>query len=326
MKGHELLQKESILEPLVSVIVPVYNVEKYIKKSVDSLINQTLQNIEIILIDDGSTDESGQICDEYTDPRVQVIHQPNLGVSVARNRGIEAAKAQWIMFVDGDDWVEPEFCEIPYRIALNYNCDLVFFRYRRVSQNGAKKESKHIESKLLIHDEAVHDIIYNGNIMVWNKMYRAELFSGIRFPDMKNAEDAAVIFRKVDQCQSIYRLDQNLYNYYKRSFSASRNLSESYLKNCCYAVELQAQYLASYGYNSFEFAQGKKAAFAMDCLARFGKNQPHYNEIIQLLYDKETPTNMLSISQRFMLPILRHTPHLFDLICILMGKRVRNEE
>lgn len=105
--------------PKVSVIVPVYNVEPYLRQCLDSIVSQTLKDIEIILIDDGSTDGSGEICDEYKreDHRIRVIHKVNEGLSAARNDGIDASTAPYIMFVDGDDWVEPEFCETPCRVG-----------------------------------------------------------------------------------------------------------------------------------------------------------------------------------------------------------------
>ena len=116
--------------PKVSVIIPVYNVESYLRKCVDSIIGQTLINIEIILVDDGSTDRSGSICDEYRrqDGRIQVIHKANGGLSSARNVGIDAASAPYIMFLDSDDWAEPGFCEIPYDAAVDTNSDLVIFQ------------------------------------------------------------------------------------------------------------------------------------------------------------------------------------------------------
>ena len=100
----------------ISIIVPVYNVEPYLPKCIDSLISQTMEEIEIILVDDGSTDRSGKICDAYAeaDDRIRVIHTQNHGLSCARNEGIDASTATYIMFVDGDDWVERRFCEIPY--------------------------------------------------------------------------------------------------------------------------------------------------------------------------------------------------------------------
>lgn len=127
--------------PKISLIVPVYNVEDYLKECLDSIINQSLKDIEIILIDDGSTDSSGLICDEYAqcDCRIKVIHKRNEGLSCARNDGIDASSSPYLMFVDGDDYLVSKFCETPYKSALKYNADLVLFSYNNIKDNVIKK-------------------------------------------------------------------------------------------------------------------------------------------------------------------------------------------
>lgn len=128
MSVNECLEMD-MQQPLISVIVPIYNVEKYVRKCLDSLVAQTLREIEVICIDDGSTDRSGEIADEIArdDARFRVIHTENRGLSAARNRGIDEARSQWLMFVDSDDWVSPEFCRVPYEAAIEYGADLVIF-------------------------------------------------------------------------------------------------------------------------------------------------------------------------------------------------------
>ena len=111
---------------MVSVIVPIYNVENYVKKCLDSLAAQTLKDVEFILIDDGSTDNSGKIADQYSsDPRFHIFHTENRGLSAARNYGIDQSHGEYLMFVDGDDWVAPDYCRIPYETAITNNADLV---------------------------------------------------------------------------------------------------------------------------------------------------------------------------------------------------------
>lgn len=115
----------------ISIIVPLYNVEEYLSKCIETLINQTLKEIEIILIDDGSTDKSSKICDEYAkrDSRIRVIHQKNVGVSQARNNAIQIASGEFVMFVDGDDWIEEQTCEIAYNTAVEKKADALMFDY-----------------------------------------------------------------------------------------------------------------------------------------------------------------------------------------------------
>ena len=118
------------MKPLVSVIVPVYRVEAYLEQCVDSLLGQTLERIEIILVDDGSPDSCGAICDRYAaaDPRVRTIHRENGGLSASRNTGIEAAAGEYLMFVDSDDWVESDYCGLPWELARTSGADLVMFQ------------------------------------------------------------------------------------------------------------------------------------------------------------------------------------------------------
>ena len=129
--------------PKVSVIVPVYHVEKYINKFVDSLINQTLSDIEIILVDDESPDNCGKICDEYAakDSRISVIHKKNGGVSEARNDGIRNAKSDFVMFVDSDDWCEPNMCEVAYNSIIDTNSDIAIFNYYNNYENYERKNN-----------------------------------------------------------------------------------------------------------------------------------------------------------------------------------------
>jgi glycosyltransferase involved in cell wall biosynthesis len=110
---------------MISVIVPVYNVEPYLRKCLDSIVSQTYQDLEILVIDDGSTDGSGKICDEYKrDQRVRVFHTENAGLSAARNLGLDKAHGEWIEFIDSDDWVEPDYCRIPLELAESHKAYL----------------------------------------------------------------------------------------------------------------------------------------------------------------------------------------------------------
>lgn len=129
------------MNDLISIIVPVYNVEKYLNKCIDSIINQTYKNIEIILVDDGSTDNSGKICDEYLlrDSRIKVIHKNNGGLSSARNEGINISSGEYIGFVDSDDWVEPNMYEEMYKKILYSNADIVDCGYWKEYENKSIK-------------------------------------------------------------------------------------------------------------------------------------------------------------------------------------------
>lgn len=163
------------MEDKVSIIVPIYNVEKFIRTNIESLISQTYSNIEIILIDDGSQDKSGQICDEYVekDERIKVIHQTNKGVSNARNMGLKIAKGKYILFVDGDDYVSNDYVEYFYNLISNTNCSIgMDYSFYDISSSI---QSQEIKTEIISSDRALIDIYIDKiNVAVWNKIYRLE--------------------------------------------------------------------------------------------------------------------------------------------------------
>ncbi|MDY3337629.1 glycosyltransferase family 2 protein [Riemerella anatipestifer] len=187
--------------PLISVIVPVYNAENYVEECLRSISNQTYRNIEIIVINDGSTDSSGAICDRYamTDSRVRVIHKSNGGLSNTRNVGIENAKGEYISFVDNDDIVHPQFLEVLYRLQYFIGADIVCCKYCRFFNSEEISKNSHYIMKFDTSSPYLKTIpfetfnkytffktIYNKdysvtNVVVWNKLYKRTVFSGIKF-------------------------------------------------------------------------------------------------------------------------------------------------
>lgn len=211
---------------LVSIIVPVYNVEQYLCKCIDSIITQTYKKIEIILIDDGSSDSSGIICDEYAlkDSRIIVIHKENGGLSSARNAGLDVAIGDYVMFVDSDDFVEPDFCEVPLKIAKEKNVDIVSFGYCRLYADGQIIETKTSNPRSLSKAEGINQLITKSDVIhnyTWNKFYNKNLFKEIRFPIGKYYEDQATTYLLFHKASSIYVIDNILYNYIYRSSSIS---------------------------------------------------------------------------------------------------------
>lgn len=212
---HHQVQYDNMLDPLISVIVLVYNVEKYLHRCLDSIIHQTYTNIEILIVDDGSTDHSGIICDEYAgnDSRIKLIHQSNQGLSAARNAGLDIATGDYIMFVDSDDWVEPSFCETPLLLALQHQVELVNFSYRYMPMNRILKPDK---TKVITSEEHIKHLILNDEITlknyVWNKFYSRRLFQSVRFPVGKLCEDN-ICYIPIHLARRTYISDAILYNY-----------------------------------------------------------------------------------------------------------------
>ena len=205
---------------MISVIVPVYNVEPYLRKCLDSVINQTYKDMEILIVDDGSTDGSGDICDEYkTDKRVRVFHTENRGLSCARNVGLDNAKGDWIGFVDSDDWIEPEMYELLIKGAEETGADIVecgiFTEYKtRTIQYPAIQTT-------VCETEAIEALIrHKIRNQVWNKIWKVECFADIRFPEGRNYEDISTVY-KIVQKAKVTGINGEYYHWRQRASSIS---------------------------------------------------------------------------------------------------------
>lgn len=180
----------------LSIVVPVYNVEKYLRKCIDSILNQTFKDFELILVDDGSLDNSGKICDEYKekDDRIKVIHKKNGGLSDARNCGIDASKSEFISFIDSDDSIAPEMYEILYHNLMNASADVSTCGYYRCYQDKKVPNFQEQEDDVyvLTNEEAIKGILEDKRVSVEAccKIYRKSLFDEIRYPIGRLSEDA----------------------------------------------------------------------------------------------------------------------------------------
>ena len=202
--------------PLISIIVPVYNVEKYLEECLNSIISQTYTNLEIILVDDGSTDGSSYICDKYSamDPRIIVCHQNNKGLSAARNIGLLKAKGEFIGFIDSDDWIEKDMYESLYKSISSNNSDISGCSFveetalfpRLVGVSSDQIMSPQQAMKLLLTDKGITN-------NVWNKLYRSKLFDNISFPDGKVYEDVATLYKLILKAKKLSIISKAGYHY-----------------------------------------------------------------------------------------------------------------
>jgi len=208
-----------ITKHLITVIIPVYNVEKYLNRCIESIINQTYKNLEIILVDDGSTDNSGKICDEYAlkDNRIKVIHKQNGGVSSARNKGLEVATGEYIGFVDSDDYIEKDMYEYLYNGCVFFNA--------QISSCSTLFEGKVID-KQKREFYIQKDFIENFNTFpcsVWNRLFKKDLIYGLRFDEhIFFGEDLLFSFFAFFKSQKVCFLKENKYNYISNTNSLSR--------------------------------------------------------------------------------------------------------
>lgn len=217
------------MRDLISVIIPVYKVEKYLCRCVDSVLEQTYTNMEIILVDDGSPDNCPVMCDEYArqDSRVKVIHQENAGLSGARNAGIDMAQGQWLAFVDSDDYLAADFLERLYQACVNTGsslsvCRWEYVRGETISEHGTG-ETRVYTGREMLANLYVPDGAYF--VVAWNKLYRKELFEDIRYPLGRIHEDEATTYRIYDKVKKAAYVDRSLYGYFVTPVSITRGFN-----------------------------------------------------------------------------------------------------
>ena len=213
---------------MISVIVPVYNVERYIRQCVESILEQTYADLEIILVDDGSTDGSGSICDEYKlkDDRVVVIHKCNGGLSDARNAGLDIARGEYIGFVDSDDYIEPDMYEVLYKNCERYAADLAAARFVKFNTQGEDRKNFTENIEVFSREEMlrlfiVGDRRYEITMSVWDRLYKRELISDLRFPVGKCYEDIVFSTKVIEKSKINVYIDRALYHYRLREDSIS---------------------------------------------------------------------------------------------------------
>ncbi|MPQ43057.1 glycosyltransferase family 2 protein [Clostridium tarantellae] len=210
---------------LISVIVPIYKVEKYLSQCILSLTNQSYKNLEIILIDDGSPDNCGNICDDFSklDKRIKVIHKDNEGLAEARNVGLNVAKGEYIGFVDSDDWIHPNMYENLINTALKYKAEIVECKFKKLyKRNIYLKENNYIKKTIEFNNKEALKNHLQGKYLyraVWNKIYKRELFKNIRFPKGKLAEDLYITYKLFYLSKKTVYLDFEGYYYYIRNNS-----------------------------------------------------------------------------------------------------------
>lgn len=231
---------------MISVIVPIYNIEKYLPKCLDSLLAQTYPDVEFLLIDDGSTDKSRDIVDQYQkkDPRFRAFHTENHGLSAARNFGIEKARGDWLMFVDGDDRVKADFCRIPAESAQEHGADLVVFR--GVSDKKRRKKNTKKDKKADIVSPEIATLY--GGPAAWNKMYKRTLFRLIRYPEGKIYEDLLTTHKLVYSSHKIVLLNDILYVHVFRQDSITHTYSEQHIREHFQSVRQWYNELLQLGY------------------------------------------------------------------------------
>lgn len=265
-----MVEKGTAVAPHISIIVPVYNTAQYLRKCIDSIISQTYKNFELILVDDGSTDRSPQICDDYAkqDKRVKVIHKKNGGLSDARNIGIDISLGQYIVFIDSDDWILPNMIEELYKKSIEYDADMVISNYLCVNESGDDEGYYKLYTDFMIISgrEAISKL-YDSNkvyyIIMCAKLFKRKLFDNLRFTFGTVNEDEFLIHHILNLCNKIVCLPERYYFYYQRSNSImhTNDISDVFRR-----IKIQYERLIFVYENNFSEIKNKAEIYYWDTL------------------------------------------------------------
>lgn len=213
--------------PLISIILPVYNIEEYLNKCIDSLFKQTYTNIELVIVDDGSSDICSKLCDSYVelDDRVKVFHKSNGGLSDARNYGILKAKGEFVTCVDPDDYVDSDYVEYLYTLIKTFNTKMSICQHRVVYKDHCIDYGKEIDSEMLSAEQCIERMLYHDVIdtSAWAKLYHKSLFDNVTYPVGKLFEDIATTYKLMIQSETIAVGYESKYSYCYRNSSIVNN-------------------------------------------------------------------------------------------------------
>ncbi|EHJ52882.1 glycosyltransferase family 2 protein [Streptococcus macacae] len=218
----------------ISVIVPVYNVEKYLSRCLDSLVNQTYSNLEIIIVNDGTKDKSMVIAERFAqkDPRIKIIHQENAGLSEARNKGLQYITGDYVAFLDSDDWLEKDAYAYMLRLLEDYGADICVGAIRRTAQPLPFENSQKPKENLLTQKAYAKKYFKIGSqsieYYVWNKLYKRQVVEGIRYPKGFYAEDVPTTFRYILKAQKIIVTDKIVYHYFSNEQGLTAQFSSKH--------------------------------------------------------------------------------------------------
>lgn len=329
------------MKPKISVVVPVYNVEAYLEKCIDSILNQTFRDIEVILVNDGSTDRSGYICDEYAkiDKRIKVIHKINEGVSSARNQGISIAKGDYIGFIDSDDIVANNMYETLYSLCITNDADISSCRNIRFF-NESDISSMYVSIKNSItriyEKENIIKAYYSGKlneVAVWNKLYKKELFETIEFPKGRIYEDVSIMYKLYLSSNRLVEIEDTLYFY---RFNPNSITNKGFSSNRFDIVNLyQEQYqIMSKAYPKvceqikYDYFHNLRRIFVDIINDKELEDKKKYIKRVSILTKKELKyimnNNMVCINHKIIALLISYTPMLIYLLYIIKIKYLSN--
>ena len=310
-------------KPLISIIIPFYNVETFLPRCLDSIKTQTIKKLQFVLVDDGSTDKSGIIADQYAqeDTRFQVYHTKKHGVAAARNYGLSKADSDWIMFVDSDDWVSSDFCNIPFTAAMKYNADLIIFNYYLVTMNNKIKEIRKIEDTNVIDFLTAIDF---DDSYLWNKLFHRNIFEGIKFPEGMNFEDIFTTPKLIYNSKRIVCIPDYLYYYRERKNSITHVFTKKQYANMFMSRLEQYNYLMKRGYPK-EIGEKKLVSVSIEYLSHVwpDQNDELYQKAVSIINNMNISPELLDFKHRTKLTIWKINSNLFHILYFLKGKKIK---
>lgn len=274
------------MEPTISIIVPVYKVEPYLRQCVDSIRNQTYPNLEIILVDDGSPDGCPRICDEYAelDSRIQVIHKKNGGLSDARNVGMAVCKGEYLCFVDSDDALPTHALKPLLDMAMEHQADLVIGDHLRFSEDIPEAPNRAANVLLMNKAEAMEDFFRHG-CASWARLYRREVHEGLLFPVGEINEDEAIVLRLLDRCNTIAKIDTVVYYYRCRPESITTSAFSEKKMDWYYHCRSNLEWVKTRYPELVSLATGRLAGCVVFLLDEIAKAKQPYPEFKKILVD-----------------------------------------
>lgn len=324
-------------KPLISVIIPVYKVEKFLPICINSFINQTFHDFELVIIDDGSPDNSGRICDEYAsrDSRLSVYHTENRGVAAARNYGLDKAKGDFIAFTDSDDYVMPEYLQTLYNDITTYKTDAAFCNYKEIKQDGTviRYRNETYQSGVRIADTAaiLKDISDGKGVywtVIWLGLYRRDMIGKIRFKAMHYSDDSYFMLKLLETkptitinnyCGYVYIRYENSITMNGGNYNIQRESDHLIVESYRYSffnklsADLRRQPLLAYAWNILRFG--------CSCAMSGSKGKIRWGRQIAEPYLKEVLSDRLisgRIKNRLML--YKVVPHFYSWLCVFINK------
>lgn len=320
------------MDPIISIIVPIYNVGKYLPKCIESILNQTFKNFELILVNDGSTDNSGVVCDDYEkkDTRIKIIHKSNGGVSSARNAGLYVAKGEYIGFVDPDDYIDKNMYEKLYRLCIDNNSDIAICRFNR-EINGKIQNKESTEEIIELNNMEAMNELFKGNLYrfsLCNKLFSKKCFNDVLFPEERIHEDLSTTYKLFANSKKAVYINYCGYIYVRRENSI---LTSTYNEKRLQAFIAWDEIIEFIDKNYYEIIEQVIATFTYWCVDNIlyilnqvnnSKKKNNYLNIIQkyttkyYIYIKRN--NILSRSYKLRIRIFNINYKLF-----ILGRKIR---